>query len=562
MGDSKRKTESNVLVQGSILAAASLISRVIGLLYNFPLTNIIGNKGNDYYSTAYEIYNILLLISSYSLPLAVSKLVSARISKGQRRNAYKVLKGALMLAVLSGGIASLILYFGAEYFTSKVLLTPLSIFALKVLAPTIFVVAVLGVIRGFFQGLGTMMPSAVSQIVEQIFNAVVSVAAAFILYGYGSRIGAVLGNEEEYSAAYGAAGGTLGTNIGAVMGLLFVGFLFLAYKPIFKRQMRRDKSRKQESYGDIMRILLITIVPVLLSTTVYNISSILDNAVFKHVAVLQGYDADDISVWWGIFARKYKTIINIPISIASAMAASCVPSLTAAYAVRDKRAVKEQINSSIRFIMVIAFPCAVGLGVLASPVMQLLFGDSSAVSAGILRSGAIAIIFYSMSTLSNGLLQGINRMKEPVKNALIALVLHIAVLLLLMFGLHMDIYAVVYANAFFALMMCILNSLSVKKYVGYRQEVVKTFLVPLVSSAVMGVMVFLVYKGMDLLLLNIASATLSNAVSTLVSIVFGILAYFVSLLLLKGLTEEELRRFPKGRTLVRIAVRLRLLKIK
>lgn len=562
MGDSKKKTESNVLVQGSILAAASLISRVIGLLYNFPLTNIIGNKGNDYYSTAYEIYNILLLISSYSLPLAVSKLVSARVSKGQRRNAYKVLKGALMLAVLSGGIASLILYFGAEYFTSRVLLTPLSIFALKVLAPTILVVAVLGVIRGFFQGLGTMMPSAVSQIVEQIFNAVVSVAAAFILYGYGSRIGAVLGNEEEYSAAYGAAGGTLGTNIGAVMGLLFVGFLFLAYKPIFKRQMRRDRSRNQESYGDIMRILLITIVPVLLSTTVYNVSSILDNGIFKHVAVLQGYDADDISIWWGIFARKYKTIINIPISIASAMAASCVPSLTAAYAVRDKRAVKDQINSSIRFIMVIAFPCAVGLGVLASPVMQLLFGDSSAVSAGILRSGAIAIVFYSLSTLSNGLLQGINRMKEPVKNAVIALVLHIAVLLLLMFGLHMDIYAVVYANAFFALMMCILNSLSVKKYVGYRQEVVKTFFVPLASSAVMGIIVFLIYKGMDLLLLNIISARISNAVATLVSIVFGILAYFVSLLLLKGLTEEELQRFPKGRTLVRIAVRMHLLRLK
>lgn len=562
MGNSKKKTESNVLVQGSILAAASLISRVIGLLYNFPLTNIIGNKGNDYYSTAYEIYNILLLISSYSLPLAVSKLVSARVSKGQRKNAYRVLKGALLLAVLSGGIASLILYFGAEYFTSKILLTPLSIFALKVLAPTILVVAVLGVIRGFFQGLGTMMPSAVSQIVEQIFNAVVSVAAAFILYGYGARIGAVLGNEEEYSAAYGAAGGTLGTNIGAVMGLLFVVFLFLAYKSIFKRQMRRDKSRNQESYGTIMRILLITIVPVLLSTTVYNVSSILDNGIFKHVAVLQGYHADDISVWWGIFARKYKTIINIPISIASAMAASCVPSLTAAYAIRDKKAVKDQINSSIRFIMVIAFPCAVGLGVLASPIMQLLFNDSSAVSAGILRGGAIAIIFYSMSTLSNGLLQGINRMKEPVKNAVIALVLHIAILLLLMFGFHMDIYAVVYANACFGLIMCILNSFSLKKSVGFRQEVVKTFLVPLASSAVMGIIVFLIYQGMNMLLVKVVSAKISNGAATLVSIIIGIIAYFISLLLMKGLTEDELLRFPKGRLLVRFAARMHLMRLK
>ena len=106
--------------------------------------------------------------------------------------------------------------------------TPLSIFALKVLAPTILVVAVLGVLRGFFQGLGTMMPSAISQIIEQIANAIVSIAAAYILYGYGARIGAVLGNKEKYGSAYGAAGGTLGTNMGAVFALLFLGMLFLA----------------------------------------------------------------------------------------------------------------------------------------------------------------------------------------------------------------------------------------------------------------------------------------------------------------------------------------------
>lgn len=560
MGDSKKKTESNVLVQGTILAAASLISRLIGLVYNIPLTNIIGDKGNDYYSTAYDLYSTLLLISSYSLPLAVSKLVSARVSKGQRKNAYRVFRGALLLALISGGIASLLLYLGAGYLTSTVFRTPLSVFALKVLAPIILVVAVLGVIRGFFQGLGTMMPSAVSQIVEQIFNAIVSIAAAFVLYGYGTKIGAVLGNAEEYAAAYGAAGGSLGTNLGAVMGLLFVAGLFLAYRPIFKRQMRRDRSKKQETYGDVFRILLFTIVPILLSTTVYNISSIIDNGIFKNVAVLQGYQADDISVWWGIYARKYKTIINIPISIASAMAASCVPSLTAAFAVRDRQGVKNQINAAIRFIMVIAFPCAIGMAVLASPILRLLFHDESAIAAGILRNGAIAIVFYSMSTLSNGLLQGINRMTEPIKNAVIALVLHIACLLLLMFGFHLDIYAVVYANAFFALMMCILNAVSVQKYSGYRQEVVRTFVVPLLASIVMGVIVFLGYEGVNLLLLKVTSAGVSNAVATLVAIAVGMLAYFVCLLLLKGLTREELLRFPKGALLVRIALKLHLLK--
>lgn len=550
----RKKSESNFLVQGSILAIASMVSRMIGLLYRIPMTNIIGDTGNSYYSAAFEVYNVLLLISAYSLPLAVSKLVSARVSKGQKKNAYRIVKGALVLALCTGVSASLILYFGAGFF-ARLLQTPLSIFALKVLAPTITVVAVLGVLRGFFQGLGTMVPSAVSQIVEQILNAIVSVAAAYILFGYGARIGGVLGNADKYGSAYGAAGGTLGTNLGALAALIFMGMLFVAYKKIFKLQMQRDVSRKVESYQSIFTVLLMTIIPVLLSTTIYNISSIIDQALYKNIAVLQGYATDEIDVCWGVFSGKYKTIINIPISIASAMAASCVPNLAAAYARRDRQAVRGQINVAIRFIMVIAFPCTVGIGVLSGPILKLLhlYGNSGELAAAILRAGAIAILFYSLSTLSNGLLQGINRMKEPVKNAAIALVLHVVCLLFFMFGLRLNIYAVIYSNALFAFFMCILNGISLRKYSGYHQEVIKTFFIPALSSAGMGIVVFGVYQGLQALL-GI------NAISTIAAIAIGAVAYGILLLLLKGLDEEELRKFPKGSLLVKAAKKAHLLK--
>ena len=550
---SGKKSDSNFLVQGSILAIASIVSRIIGLLYRIPMTNIIGDTGNSYYSAAFEIYNILLIISAYSLPLAVSKLVSARVSKGQRKNAYRIVKGALLLATGTGLTASLILFFGASFFTNM-LNTPLSIFALKVLAPTILVVAVLGVLRGFFQGLGTMMPSAISQIIEQIVNAIVSIAAAYILYGYGARIGAVLGNKEKYGSAYGAAGGTLGTNMGAVFALLFLGMLFLAYKRLFKRQMRRDTSSKTESYQNVFRVLIMTIVPVLLSTTIYNISAILDQGIYKNVAELQGYKPDDIDVWWGIFSGKYKTIINIPISIASAMAASCVPNLTGAYARKDRESVRSQINIAIRFIMVIAFPCTIGIAVLSGPILKLLhlYGSTGTTAATMLTTGAVAILFYSLSTLSNGLLQGINRMREPVKNAAIALGLHLIALLVMMFGLHLGIYAVVYSNALFAFFMCLFNAMSLRKYSGYRQEVVKTFLIPVAASAIMGVVVFGVYKG-------IFAVIKVNAIAAILAIVIGAVVYGAMLLLLKGLSEEELKKFPKGYLFVRIAKKLHLL---
>lgn len=555
----KRRNESSFLVQGSILAIASLISRIIGLIYRIPLTAIIGDVGNDYYGAAMEVYSILLLISSYSLPLAVSKLVSTRVAKGQRKNAYRIFKGALIFALFSGAAAGLLVYFGAGIIT-ELLKTPLSIFALQVLAPTLFVVAILGVIRGFFQGMGTMMPSAVSQLIEQVVNAVVSIWTAYMLYGYGARVGAVLGNSGHYGEAYGAAGGTIGTSIGALFALGFVLFVFVIYRPVFKRQMKHDISRKKESYGQVFGVLILTIIPVLLSTTIYNISAIVDQGIFKNIAAIQEYEEVAYSTMWGVFNGKYKTLVNVPIALASALAASSVPSIATAFASKDLKQVKRKVNSAIRFIMVIAIPCAVGMGVLAAPIIELLYPAkteagiaANTLAASLLRVGAVSIVFYSLSTLSNAILQGINRMRKPVIHAVVALLLHIGVLLALMLGLNLNIYAVVIANTFFSFVMCILNGLSIRKCIHYRQEIVKTFLIPIAASAVMGGVVFGVYYLMEM-------GTGSNVAATVVSMCGGVLVYGLLLLLLKGLGEEELLAFPGGRILVKVVKKLHLLR--
>jgi len=550
---SKKRSSTGFLVQGSILAMASIVSRIIGLIYRIPLIGIIGDVGMDYYATAFEIYNNLLIISSYSLPLAVSKLVSADMSRGRRKNVYRIFRGALAFATLTGGLAALILFFGAEAFTVA-MKTPFSIFAVRVLIPTLLIVAVLGVLRGFFQGLGSMMPTAVSQVLEQIVNAIVSIWAAYSLYQYGTRVGAILGNQENYAAAYGAAGGTLGTGIGALAALLFSCFVLFAYMHVYKRQMKRDGISKVDSYRHIFHTLIITIIPVLLSTTIYNCNTLVDMAVFKNIANMQGYSALEISTWNGIYTGRYKTLINVPISIASALAASSVPALTAAYTRRNIEEVRSQINSAIRFIMLISIPCAVGMGVLAEPILKLVrLSDETGMAAVMLRYGAVSIVFFSLSTLSNGLLQGINRMKEPVKNAAIALVLHVILLVVLMYGLDLNIYAVIFANAAFGLIMSLLNALSIRKYVGYRQEIIKTFLIPGLSAGIMGVVVWGAYKGL-IYLLRI------NAIATILSILIGAVVYFALVLLLKGMGEAELRRLPKGHLLVKLAKKAHLLR--
>ena len=555
-----KRSDTKFLMQGSILAMASIISRIVGLMYRVPLKAIIGKIGNDYYGTAYEVYNIILLISSYSIPLAVSKLVSARMAKGHVKDANKVLHGALLFAFITGGSASLIVFFGAEFFTGSLLKTPLSAIALKVLAPTLLVVAILGVFRGFFQGLGSMIPSAISQIGEQIVNAIVSVVAAHILFSYGKNVGGVLGNEKGYAAAFGAAGGTLGTASGAAFALIFVLFIFFAFKKVFNKMMKKDKHRNTEGYGEIMSALVMTIIPVLLSTTVYNISSIIDQGIYKNIALAQGHDATLISESWGVFTGQYKVLINVPLAIASAMAASTVPSLTAAFHSNDAALVKKQINMANRFVMVIAFPCCVGMMVLASPIMQLLFSDSEKSSGLMLMIGGCSIIFYSLSTLSNGILQGIDKMTIPVKNALIALVAHVAFLFVLLEVFDLHIYAVIIANAFYALLMCFLNQSAVLKFSGANIDIKKVFLAPLEASALMGVIVYLVYRLINGLVSLSASAGVANFVGCIVSIIAGVIVYFVSMFIFKGIDEETLMKFPGGAKLCSIAYSLHLLR--
>ncbi|MCI8859294.1 MAG: polysaccharide biosynthesis protein [Lachnospiraceae bacterium] len=548
-----KKSESNFLVQGSILAIASIISRVIGLLYRIPLKSIIGDIGNDYYGTAMEIYSILLLISSYSLPVSVSKLVSTRMAKGQRKNAYRIFKGALLFALVSGSIASLLVYFGADFITTYVVNTPLSIFALQTMAPTLLIVAVLGVIRGFYQGMGTMMPSALSQLLEQIANAIASVTFAYMLYQYGIKIGAVLGNPSTYAEAYGASGGTIGTGVGALVALVTVLIIFLLYRSKLSRMLEKDKGKHLESYGRIFSILVLTILPVLLSTTIYNITSFLDTSVFKQIAASQGYKATDYSTMWGIYVGEYKVMVNVPIAIASSVATSSVPSLSTAFAAKDIPQVKRKVAYSIRFIMIIAIPCAVGMGVLASPILQLLFQDSRKMPELMMQIGAVSIIFYSLSTLSNGILQGINRMNIPVKNALITLILHMGVLVVLMYGLDLNIYAVVWANTFFSFFMCVLNGMAIRKYLRYKQEILRTFVIPSICAAVMGAAVY----GMYQLLMGTIN---SNVMATTASIIIGVIVYGVLMLLLRGLREKELLSFPMGHLIIRVAKKLHLMR--
>jgi len=530
------KKNKNILLQGSILALAGIITKIIGFVYRIPMANMLGEEGNGIYSVAFGIYNVVLTLSSYSLPFVISKLVSARLAKNEYNNSYKVFKNAIKLAVVVGIIAALCLYFGSGMI-EMLYNTPGLNKPLKILAPTVFVVALVGVFRGYFQGCSTMLPTAISQIIEQIANAIVSVLAIWIVI--------ISFSSSNDMASYGAAGGTVGTFVGAFMALLFLSFLFVIYKSKLKKQIRIDKTTYVESNNKLYRLLLITILPIVFSQTIFQIAYTLDDLIFSNIMSLRGMTEAVRKSLQGVFNSQYTLLINVPIAIATAMAVSIIPNIVTLKIQGKIEEVQHEITTVIKFVMAIAFPSSVGLAVLAKQIMPLLFPSLkiyNTVAVNLLMFGSFAIVFYSLSTITSAVLQGLDFMKVPVVNAAISLVIHIVLVSVLLYITDLGIYALLIGDITFPLMVSILNWISVKKHIGYRQEITKTFMIPLFSSAVMGVGTFAMYK-LAHWVINV------NVIEVVIAIIFGVVIYGFMILLLHYFSEEELFNFPMGNKL-------------
>lgn len=530
-----RKT--NFIRQGTILAAASIIVRLIGIVYRIPVANIIGDEGNGIYGAAYEIYNLALILSSYSLPLAVSKLLSAQLAQKQYKNSQRTFYAALVFSCISGGVMALFMFFGAGFIEKNFYSSYAGIsIPLKVLAITVFVVALLGVFRGYCQARKTMIPTAVSQIIEQIVNAAASIGFAILFLKLHS------------TAAWGAAGSTMGTLLGAAMALILLILIFVIYQPTIKKQMRRDKHREELPLSTIYISLFATIIPVILGQTVYQLSGVIDSMMFGKL-----YTGADTSSVYGVYSTKYKLLVNVPIAISSAMASSMIPTIVAGYTKRQYNDVRSKIGISVKFNMIIAFPCAVGLAVLGTPIVKMLFpGSSYELGGKMLMWGSAAVVFYALSTVTNAALQGINRMRQPVIHAAISLVVHIVLIFVLLKCTKLGIYALVIGNVTYPLLVCILNAVSLYRSIGFTQNLAETLLIPAAASALMGLLAGIVYRLGNALIHSVT-------ISCLLSIALAVVVYFILIIVLGGIKEKDLPDFPMGMRIGRLAKKLHLM---
>ena len=541
---SKKENNNTLVKNATFLMVAALISKIIGMLYKSPLTTLIGRESFACFQFAQNAYFILLMIASFSIPQAVSKIMSERIAFKRYRDAQRVFKGALLYAVIAGGIAALVCIFGASILVPDNMAN--ARLALQMLAPTIFVSGILGVFRGYFQAYRNMLPTSISQILEQIAVATVALLASGFMVRHFANAG------EDTLQRWSAAGATMGTGAGVCTAFLFMLFVYRVNHKTIAKKIKNDRVSVNESYRSIMKIILLIAAPIILSAFIYNVNGYINGVMYTSILGWKGVPNSLVKQNYAEYGF-FMTLINIPLTLASTAPTSMMPEVSAQYAIGDLEETKRKIDLATWIAMLISIPASVGLAVLAQPVTRLIFPSTEGVAGQLMVIGVITVILNSTSNISNGVLQAIGKANIPMINAAISLGVDIVFLALVLVFTNMGIYAVVLAMVVYALVMCVLNDRALKKYLGYKNPWRSAYFVPILASIPMGIVAVAVYK---LVYVVIGS----NFISLIPAIVLAIVVYFVGYLVVAKPKKEDLAALPGGTRLAQVAQKLKILK--
>ena len=554
MKDVFKKNSGSFVTQAAILAAAGLFVRLLGFICRVPMTrSLLGDAGNSIYASSYALYNLFFVISSAGMPAAVSKLIAERVSVGRHRDAHRVFKLSMLFGAGIGFVCMLVLFFGASA-ASDFVGNPRGLLSLQVLTPSILIVSIMSVYRGYIQGMGSTVPTAVSQIIEGVFNTVFSLLLAYMWMRFASADADIL--------ALGVAGATAGTTISTAIGLIvMVGFYLLLRPRILQGIQDAPVEKKPIAARDLMRDIVSTVVPIIAGTAILTISNLIDIAMVKNrlASVLVETGTEAVRMWSeyeveamnGILQGKVFTITTLPVSISTALATAVVPSIATAAVKKRHGEVKQKINMSMRIAMIISFPCAMGIGVLADPILRLLFGSVSD-GGDVLQIGAVSIVFLALTQIITGTLQGIGKVKIPMYGVLMGVVVKIIVNFFLLTVPSVNIKGAVIGTIACYVVAGSFDWYMLVKYTGTKPDFMGIIIKPAVASLVMGMSVYIVYNVVQYIVP-------SNALATMLSIAAGVVVYFAVMLLAGGLKKEDILILPGGKRLAAAMTRRGLL---
>ena len=523
--ENQKNKNSSFVAQAAILASAGLISRVIGFSYKLPMQAMIGDKGMGIYNQGHIIYNFLLILSSAGLPAAISKMVSARLAFNQADNAHKVFLVSLKFAICVGLMGSLVLFFGAGVF-SNMLNTPEVFLSIRALAPTVFIFAILSVFRGYFQGMNNSMPTALSQIIEQILNAVTSILLVFLLF----RI----------NISYAAAGGNAATGIGAFVGLFVLLLIYKKKRPKIHENINRNRAyATKESESSILSELIRTSFPIIAGTAIFSGASLIDNyMVMDRIALSGEFTHSEILAMYGQLTAKFMAITTLPVTIATSMGTAAIPGISAAVAIKDMKSVTSRINMAIRLAMVVCVPAAFGIGLFADEILLLLF-PTSPEGGHLLRVGFISVIFLALNQISTGVLQGVGQVKIPAFAAFLGCIGKVITNHILLPIPSINIIGAVIGTVVCYAIAAPINVYFAYKLTGAKPDFGGMLFKPIFGAVFMSMVCFVVYNALYLLLS-------SNALSLIAAIAVGVFVYFIIMIIIGGLKHGDITALPMG----------------
>lgn len=524
-------SKENFIKSAAILGIAGFIVKIIGAIYRIPLTNLIGTEGIGYYQPAYNIYNLLLVISLSGFPTAIAKLVSEKRALKNYEGAYQVYKVSRWGLFIIGIVSSIAIFIFARQLVTFIGF-PGSYYSMLALVPALFAVPLLSSYRGFFQGTQNMAPIALSQIIEQIFRVAVGYFFAYKLVSTGL--------EEA------AAGATFGASIGGIAALILIVIMFLSSKKNIKMEIKLSNQNSTEDTWTIVKSLLYIAIPITIGASIAPLMGLVDSYFVSSRLTAIGYDKIQIADMFGELSGTAQTLINFPQVFSTAVAMSLVPAITDAFTKKQYNKLNVTSNAGMRLSMIIGLPCAIGLFLLAEPIIALLYpsiGAAKHVTSGaLLQILAISVIFLTLVQSFTAILQSINRQFDPVKNLAIGLVVKIILSYILIGIPSINIKGAAISSVGAYVVVAVLNLYDINKSNIVKINLIKVAARPLLSTAIMAVVVWLSYQSCRMFIT-------SRSLITLASIALGGIAYVISLFITGAITSEDLELIPKGEKL-------------
>ena len=529
----------------AILAIAGLICKLIGVFFRVFAVRIVGEKGMFFYELVYPMYSWLLIISSSGIPTAISRMVAERAAVGNHDGARRVFRRSLLLLFLIGAVTSALMFFGAEWLGETVLNGgPGAKYSMMALAPALLFVSMICAYRGYLQGLQRMTGTSISQFAEQVFK----LLSGLLLAAYLTKRYA--GTDLQYAA--GAAGLLLGVTVSEILALLVMIVFYLRTKGQYPALLADP-----DPNGRVLGPMLVIAVPITLGASILPIANFLDSVMIKRLLEGIGFSSEYAELNYTVLCTYVRSIINLPATLTVGISMSIVPAISAARARGDRQGVQNLSLLSLKISMAIGLPCAVGLSVLAGPIIKLLYSrvtpEALAIAEPLMHVAAFTVIFISLVQTATGALQGARRHWLPMLFLLIGGVTKIAVNLIFIPMKDVNILGAVLSNLACYGVAGILDTIALLRVTKAKLSVVNTFLKPAFAAAVMGGAAW----GVQHLLSRVAFLQTGwmSRFATLFAILVAVAVYAVLTILLGMFTKEELAYIPGGRTLARFARR-------